>query len=81
MENVNFKDEALRCMGDILSEVRLANAFVVEGKEVACDRRLQGVRARLLNFIDFIKLIPDDIHVAQETFKERQPTPQSPQAE
>ncbi len=76
MENVNLKDEVLRRIGAILSEVRLANALVEEGKEIACDRRLQGVRARMLNLIELLKLIPDDINVAQETYRE-QPTPQT----
>jgi len=71
MENLNVKDESLKRIGDILSEIRLANALVAEGKEVACDRRLQGIRAKILNFVDFLKTIPDDIYVAQENNTER----------
>lgn len=73
MENVNLKDAALQYVGDILSEVKVANALVTEGKEIACDRRLQGVRARILNFVEFLKLIPDNLYVAQETIKESPP--------
>ena len=75
MENVNVRNEALTRAGEILSEVKHANALVADGKEVACDRRLQGIRARILNFIEFLRLIPDNVNVAQETYEEQPVAP------
>lgn len=65
----NMRDEILRRLGDLVGEVRVARAFVEAGKEIACERQLQGVSAKLLNFIEFIKI--EDSNVAQETTKDK----------
>lgn len=76
MENVTLKTTIIRRLQDIFSDVKWANHLVEDGKEVGADRKLQGVRTKMLSLMELIhKNIPDDIefaeqdekHVAQET--------------
>ena len=66
-----MKHEILQRLGDLIGEVRVARAFVEAGKEIACERQLQGVSAKLLNFVEFMKTQSEDCNVALETTEDK----------
>lgn len=67
MEDLTLKKLLIRRMQDILSDVKWANSLVEEGKEVPADRKLQGIRTKVM---DLLKLthqqIPDDLDFIRE---------------
>lgn len=66
MENMTLKTTIIKRLQDIFSDVKWANHLVEEGKEVPADRKLQGVRTKMLVLMDLVhKNIPDDIEFIQ----------------
>ena len=67
MENVTLKTLIIKRMQDIFSDVKWANHLVEEGKEVPADRKLQGIRAKMLVLMDVVhRNLPDDLPFIQE---------------
>lgn len=74
MENLKWKNVIVGRLQDIFDDVKMANCLVESGKEVPCDRKLQGVRTKLVNLMEAInKEMPEDFtyeipeNVAKET--------------
>ncbi len=67
MENVTLKNLIVKRMQDIFSDVKWANHLIEEGKEVPADRKLQGVRTKLLALMELVhRNLPDDLSFVQE---------------
>lgn len=67
MENVTLKTLIVKRMQDIFSDIKWANHLVEEGKEVPADRKLQGVRTKMLALMELVhKNLPDDLVWVQE---------------
>ena len=61
MENIALKDLIMKRLQDIFSDVKWANHLVEEGKDVPADRKLQGIRTKMLALMEFVhKSLPDD---------------------
>lgn len=66
MENMTLKTVIVKRMQDILSDVKWANHLVEEGKDVPADRKLQGIRTKILALMDIThRNLPDDLEFAQ----------------
>lgn len=62
MENVTLKIVIVKRLQDIFSDVKWANHLVEEGKEVPADRKLQGIRTKMLALMDIVhRNLPDDL--------------------
>lgn len=77
MEKLKWKAVLVGRLQDIFDDVKMANHLVEAGKEIPCDRRLQGVRTKLVNLMEAInKEMPEDFtyvvpeNVAQENTTE-----------
>jgi len=67
MENLTLKIVIVKRLQDIFSDVKWANHLVEEGKEVPADRKLQGIRTKMLALMDIVhKNLPDDLEFIQE---------------
>lgn len=67
MENMTLKNVIVKGMQDVFSDVKWANHLVEEGKEVWADRKLQGIRTKMLVLMDMVhRNIPDDLPFVQE---------------
>ena len=67
MENVTLKIVIVKRLQDIFSDVKLANHLVEEGKEVPADRKLQGIRTKMLALMEIVhRNLPDDLPFVQE---------------
>lgn len=67
MENVTLKILIVKRLQDIFSDVKWANHLVEEGKEVPADRKLQGVRTKMLALMEIIhRNLPDNLEFVQE---------------
>lgn len=82
MENMTLKEVVVKSLQDIFNDVKWANHLVEEGKEVPADRKLQGVRAKMLRIMKIVhEQMPEEVsykeeeplteNVAQETPKEQ----------
>lgn len=68
MENVKWKDVLIQRLQDIFDDVKWANSLIESGKEVPADRKLQGVRAKMVTLMEGIsKEMPDDFVLNAET--------------
>ena len=66
MENMTVKNVIVKRMQDILSDVKWANHLVEEGKDVPADRKLQGIRTKILALMDIVhRNLPDDLEFTQ----------------
>lgn len=71
MENVTLKMLIIKRLQDIFSDVKWANHLVEEGKEVPADRKLQGIRTKMLALMDIVhRNLPDDLEFIQEVQQE-----------
>lgn len=62
MENVTQKTAIIKRLQDIFSDIKWANHLVEEGKDVPADRKLQGVRTKMLDLMDMIhRNLPDTL--------------------
>lgn len=67
MENMTLKNVIVKRLQDIFSDVKWANHLVEEGKEVPADRKLQGVRTKMLALMELVhRNLPDDLAFVQE---------------
>jgi hypothetical protein len=67
MENMTLKTVVIKRMQDIFSDVKWANHLVEEGKEVPADRKLQGIRTKMLALMEMVhKNLPDELEFIQE---------------
>lgn len=67
MENLTLKTVIVKRLQDIFSDVKWANHLVEEGKEVPADRKLQGVRTKMLALMELVhRNLPDDLSFIQE---------------
>lgn len=67
MENLTLKTVIVKRLQDIFSDVKWANHLVEEGKEVPADRKLQGIRTKMLALMELIhRNLPDDLCFIQE---------------
>ena len=67
MENMTLKNVIVKRLQDILSDVKWANHLVEEGKEVPADRKLQGVRTKMLVLMSLVhRQLPEDLEFVQE---------------
>lgn len=71
MENLTLKTVIIKRLQDIFSDVKWANHLVEEGKEVPADRKLQGIRSKMLVVMDIIhRNMPEDLEFIQENEEE-----------
>lgn len=67
MENLTLKTVIVKRLQDIFSDVKWANHLIEEGKEVPADRKLQGIRTKMLVLMELVhRNLPDDLHFIQE---------------
>ncbi len=67
MENMTLKNVIVKRMQDVFSDVKWANHLVEEGKDVPADRKLQGIRTKMLALMNIIhRNLPDDLPFIQE---------------
>lgn len=66
MENMTLKNVVIKRLQDIFNDVKWANHLVEEGKEVPADRKLQGVRTKMLALMELVhRNLPDDLGLAE----------------
>ncbi len=71
MENLTLKMVIVKRLQDIFSDVKWANHLVEEGKEVPADRKLQGIRTKMLALMDIVhRNVPDDLSFVSEIVEE-----------
>ena len=67
MENVTLKNVIVNGMKDVFSDVKWAKHLVEEGKDVPADRKLQGIRTKMLVLMEIVhRNIPDDLPFIQQ---------------
>lgn len=67
MENMTLKNVIVKRIQDIFSDVKWANHLVEEGKEVPADRKLQGIRTKMLVLMDLVhRNLPENLPFIQE---------------
>lgn len=54
MERVTLKSELMGRLQHVLSDAKMTNHYIEDGKEVLAHRQLQGVRAKLVNLIEWV---------------------------
>ena len=71
MENLTLKTVIVKRLQDIFSDVKWANLLIEEGKEVPADRKLQGVRTKMLALMKLISAnLPDELEFIQENISD-----------
>ena len=68
---MTVKTVIVKRLQDIFSDVKWANHLVEEGKEVPADRKLQGIRTKMLALMELIhRNLPDELYFIQEVEEE-----------